>query len=87
MRFFRFPPEPTWSPPFIYRITHYYYGMMGCLLVLLIGIPVSYMTRSGKEKPVSKDLISPAMHWALDKTVLPEYYSVAKASQIVVNQK
>ncbi|XP_065172016.1 LOW QUALITY PROTEIN: sodium-coupled monocarboxylate transporter 2-like [Atheta coriaria] len=84
--FREFPPEPTWSPPFIYRITHYYYGMMGCLLVLLIGIPVSYMTRS-KRKPVSKDLISPAMHWALDKTVLPEYYSVAKASQIVVNQK
>lgn len=67
------------EPFFIYKITYYYYTIMGFVLVFLIGIPISLLTRN-KNHHVDRDLISPVCHWLLPKekeTV--EYYSVEQA--------
>ncbi|XP_017772840.1 PREDICTED: sodium-coupled monocarboxylate transporter 1-like [Nicrophorus vespilloides] len=69
----------------LFRITHYYYAAMGTLLVLLIGLPVSYFTRN-EEDVVDPDLISPVSKWMLKKEK-GKYYDVKKALNIVHSEK
>lgn len=52
---------------------------MGFVLVFLIGIPVSLLTKN-KNHHVNPDLISPVCHWLLPKENKNiEYYSVEQA--------
>ncbi|XP_017772841.1 PREDICTED: sodium-coupled monocarboxylate transporter 2-like [Nicrophorus vespilloides] len=75
--------EPT-EVSFIYRLSFYYYVVLGTFMVFLIGIPVSWFTRDD-EPPVHKDLICGVMQWAIpkDKKRPPTYYSVEKAIEMV----
>ncbi|GJQ68456.1 hypothetical protein Trydic_g17034 [Trypoxylus dichotomus] len=50
----------------LFRVSHYYYTLIGMFVVLAVGLPISWFT--GKEKDVNKELITPWMHWAIPKT-------------------
>lgn len=78
--------SPEFEPSFLFRITYWYYGIMGCLIVFIVGIPMSYLTKSKTDKIVNRDLITPIMQWALKDESLKQdklYYSVDKALKIV----
>lgn len=49
----------------LFRITHYYNTFMGVVILLLIALPVSWLTR--KDKIVDEELITPLMRWAIPK--------------------
>lgn len=49
----------------LFRISHYYYSLVGTLVVLIIGLPISWIT--GKEVNVDEKLITPWMRWAIIK--------------------
>ncbi|XP_063925702.1 sodium-coupled monocarboxylate transporter 1-like [Zophobas morio] len=68
--------------PFIFRISYYYYTLIGCAMSMIIGIIISYMTNKD-QCPVDKALLSPVIY-----SFLPEdskkngaivYTSVEKA--------
>ncbi|XP_059488854.1 sodium-coupled monocarboxylate transporter 1-like [Neocloeon triangulifer] len=51
----------------IFRLSYMYFGLLGSLIVLLVGIPVSYMDTS-KRKSLHKDLFCPLVHrWLPDQ--------------------
>lgn len=73
----------TYEPFFLYRISYYYYSLLGSSMVFIIGLPISYFTRK-HEKPVNRALISPIIHWMLPKKESKDnYYSIDIASKIV----
>ncbi|GJQ68457.1 hypothetical protein Trydic_g17035 [Trypoxylus dichotomus] len=51
----------------LFRISHYYYSLLGTLVVLVIGLPISWIT--GEERDVDERLITPWMQWAIPKKV------------------
>lgn len=53
--------EPLW----LFRISFHYYVFVGCLICLIIGLPVSWFTR----KDVDPDLLSPVIRKLIFKTV------------------
>ncbi|XP_017772838.1 PREDICTED: sodium-coupled monocarboxylate transporter 2-like [Nicrophorus vespilloides] len=66
----------------LFKISHYYFTAMGTLLVIIIGLPVSWFT-GGREQIVDPDLISPVSKWMLKK----DYYAVEKALKMVHTEK
>lgn len=55
----------------IFEVTVYYYGVIACILSMLFGIIVSYLTGPNKLEQVDRDLLSPVIH-----RFLPKYTSV-----------
>lgn len=76
------------QPFFLFRITYYYYTMMGSVLTVLIGVVASWLFKSDDDS-VSEDVISPVVHWTIKhkKITDPYYYSVEKANSIVYTEK
>ena len=69
----------------LFRLSHYYYSMLGGIVVILVGLLISKFTRE-KNSTVRRELISPVMHWALptrEDGESIEYYTVDKALKIV----
>ncbi|KAK9708914.1 Sodium:solute symporter family [Popillia japonica] len=70
-------------PFFLYRISYYYYTLIGACVTTIVGLIVSYLTRKKDDPPVHKDLITPLMHFLLpqEEAVITEkvYYRVEKA--------
>ncbi|KAI4470147.1 sodium-coupled monocarboxylate transporter [Holotrichia oblita] len=64
----------------LFRISHYYYTLIGMLVVLAIGLPVSWFTE--REKSVDKDLITPCMQWAIPKTENEKLYGIITAEEL-----
>lgn len=65
--------------PSLFKISHYWYTMIGTFITIFIGIPVSYMTE--KVKP-SKKLLSPLVYsFVPDAKDTPEYLDVENALQ------
>lgn len=88
--FFRSTSPPPIEEPFIlFRITHYYYTVLGTLLTIFFGWLISWLT--GKDtRPARKELLCPLVHFLLPKedehTInVSKYYSVDKALHILTN--
>lgn len=84
------PPEEVPEKPFaIFLISFYFFVFIGAVLVLLIGLPVSWMTKNEKDEPVNLDLISPIVYRFLPQTqnhdkLSLQYQTVEKALTNVV---
>lgn len=82
------PPTVAVSQPFfLYRISRYYYAIMGMLITMIIGYIISLFTKD-EEKPLRLDLVSPLVHFLIPKSkkAVPEtvdYYSVDKALTMI----
>lgn len=62
----------------LFRISHYYYSLIGTLVVLIIALPISWLT--GNQTHVDEELITPWMRWAIpnkDNKYTPTYSEVA----------
>ncbi|KAI4470149.1 sodium-coupled monocarboxylate transporter [Holotrichia oblita] len=70
-------------PFFLYRISYYYYTLIGASITIIVGLIVSYLTRKKDDPPVHKDLITPLMHFLLpqEEVIMTEkvYYPIEKA--------
>lgn len=74
------------EPFFLYRITHYYYTLIGFSLVFLIGTTTSWLFK-GDEPPVHPDLISPIAHRFLtDESKKLQYFEVDVALKQITNE-
>lgn len=51
----------------LYRLSYYYYTMIGAMVVVLVGFVVSVLTGPNDPKTMNKDLLSPAIHGFLPK--------------------
>lgn len=72
----------------MYRITHYYYSIIGAMLVLIVGIPVSLITGRGQKQKVDKSLLSPVVSWMVsEETEELSYYDVNKAVKMLTIHK
>lgn len=66
---------------FIFRISYYYYTMIGTVIVLVVGNVVSLWTQDDSP-PVHRDLLSPVIRpWLRDDKL--DYYSVNRALDMV----
>ncbi|GJQ68446.1 hypothetical protein Trydic_g17029 [Trypoxylus dichotomus] len=65
------------EPFFIYKVSFYWYAIMGLLMVVLTSLVISYFTEH--EKPLNKDCISPIMHFLINDKYEgpPDYDDVA----------
>ncbi|KAJ3663252.1 hypothetical protein Zmor_007555 [Zophobas morio] len=54
------------SVPYIFRISHYYYSLMGCTVSIVLGLIISYMTNK-EDHPVDRSLLSPVIYRFLPK--------------------
>lgn len=79
--FFRTPLPTTYEEPYwLFRISFYYYVLIGAIVVVIIALPVSWLTRKEEDPPVHPDLISPCIHWTLPENEKPpEYLTVEGA--------
>ena len=68
-------PEDTF---FLYRVSYYYYTLLGALITVGVGLVVSFLTGPQDPRTVSRALLSPAIHGFLPgprpplKPTLPE---------------
>ncbi|KAF5284018.1 hypothetical protein FQR65_LT13625 [Abscondita terminalis] len=72
------------KPPSIFMISHYYFSVVGMMLVIIIGLLVSWITKKKDEPPVHRDLLSPCIYRFLSDnkngdTELADYDSIEKA--------
>lgn len=54
------------QPMFLYRISYYYYSLLGFLATTAIALPVSFFT-GGFKQTIDKDLLTPVIHPFLRK--------------------
>lgn len=79
------------EPFVLFRISHYYYGVIGTIIAMVVGYIVSIFTR--EENFVRPELVSPIVRWLLPKEKKPitselvDYVSVEKAMYIAANEK
>ncbi|BET02958.1 Sodium:solute symporter family [Nesidiocoris tenuis] len=59
--------------PVMYRLSVFYYSMVGSFIVVIVGLIVSYFTGFNKLSDVNPDLLSPIVHPLLPKK--PKLYS------------
>lgn len=77
--------------PFVlYRISHYYYGVIGTVITMVVAYIISIFTR--EENFVRPELVCPMVRWLLPKEKRPisevvDYATVEKAMYIVANEK
>ncbi|XP_015834034.1 sodium-coupled monocarboxylate transporter 2 [Tribolium castaneum] len=74
------------EPPAIFRISFYYYTLIGALSTIIFALIISYMTNKN-DPPVDKSLISPVSHFLLPKDTktngVVEYNTVERALEVV----
>ncbi|XP_063925469.1 sodium-coupled monocarboxylate transporter 2-like [Zophobas morio] len=76
------------EPFILFRISHYYYGLLGTSVTIICGLLFTYML-GNDDPPVHRDLLSPVIYFLLsDKEVencpTKEYYKLDKASHYVL---
>lgn len=52
---------------YLYKISVFHYGLISCLLVILVGMPISLLTGKNHQIP-HHDLLSPLLHKWLPAT-------------------
>ncbi|KAK4873454.1 hypothetical protein RN001_015483 [Aquatica leii] len=55
------------TPPGIFTLSHYFYSVVGMMLVIVIGLFVSWLTKSKDEPAVHRELLSPCIYRFLSK--------------------
>ncbi|KAK9688418.1 Sodium:solute symporter family [Popillia japonica] len=65
----------------LFRITHYYYALVGALIVFAVALPVSWLTEN--EKPVDEKLITPFMRRWISKRKTQVFIDVIRESELV----
>jgi len=79
--------EPA-QPFGIFFISFYFFTFIGTVLVLLIGLPVSWVTRNKRDAPVDSDLLSPCIYWLLPEKqkgkLSTRYVSVERALENIL---
>lgn len=72
--------EPLW----IYKVSFYYYAFMGTMAVIIIALPISWLTKDSEKVPTNPDLYSPLVHRFLPNEDKPvEYSTIEKALHII----
>lgn len=66
-----------------YKVTVFYYSIIGCIIVLLIGIPVSLLTGGNKHKQLDLNLISPIITPFCDVKKKHRYSSVQTKTELL----
>lgn len=61
-------PEPVFA---LYRLSYMYYTALGAVTTLTVGIVVSLLTGSNKDKELNIDLFSPLIHRLIRKKQKP----------------
>lgn len=56
----------------LYRLSYYYYTLIGALIVVVVGVAVSFLTGPQDPRTVNQSLLSPAIHGFLPKPAKPE---------------
>lgn len=62
------PPDPVFV---LYRLSYMYYTALGTITTLIVGITVSLLTGSNKDKELNIDLFSPLIHCLIRKKQKP----------------
>jgi sodium-coupled monocarboxylate transporter 8/12 len=74
------------QPHVIFRISYYYYTLIGTIVSMILGLVISYMTNKD-DPPVDKALISPVSYFLLPKDSksngFTQYNTVTKALHLV----
>lgn len=73
----------------LFRISHYYYSLVGASVVLAVGLSVSWLTKDDSHF-VDERLITPWMRWTLSKVngEKPPQYDVVTMDELKeLNQK
>lgn len=77
-------------PNIIFRISFYYYAIIGFAISMLVGIVTSHLTRNKNDELVHPDFLSPVVYWMLpkDQKYTPrEYQCVGQAMQVISYDK
>lgn len=89
---FRLPPQENDSHLFfLFRVSRYYYSMMGALTTIIVGYAISLCTKDNK-KLLRLDLVSPMVHRLIPekKRAEPykvEYHTVKQALNVVYDNR
>lgn len=73
-------------PHVIFRISFFYFCLMGCIILMVVGMAVSYATRSENDEPTHPDLLSPVVYWMLpeDYKFPPSYdQTIKKPTEVI----
>lgn len=62
----------------LFKISFHYYCMMGTLATILIGLLVSYATKSKEDRLKNIDLLSSCVHRFVNKTDIADYDEIEK---------
>lgn len=46
----------------LYRVSYYYYTLLGAGIVVVVGLAVSFLTGPQDPRTMNRDLLSPAIH-------------------------
>lgn len=76
------------QPFILFRVSFYYYTLIGLLVCLFAALVISYCTKKSSTHPVNRDLFSPLIYGLIPEdrnanTNQVEYFSVNKALHIV----
>ncbi|XP_071056778.1 sodium-coupled monocarboxylate transporter 1-like [Onthophagus taurus] len=75
--------EPE-EPFVIYKVSFYFYTLLGLIIVFIVSIAVSYFTKS--DETLNKDCIAPiSQRFIKSEKHPPTYYTIDKAANIAVN--
>jgi multisubunit Na+/H+ antiporter MnhB subunit len=53
-----------------------YFNVLGCCIVIVVGLVVSFLTGATSPRELHPDLLSPVVHWALPKKHKDQYQAV-----------
>ncbi|KAL1517792.1 hypothetical protein ABEB36_001516 [Hypothenemus hampei] len=59
-------PIEEFQPLFLFRLSFYWYTLIGAVITITLGLMISYITGNG-QKPVDKKLVSPVVRFLLEK--------------------
>ncbi|XP_066991697.2 sodium-coupled monocarboxylate transporter 1 [Anabrus simplex] len=75
---------PTQEPFILFRISFMYLNMIGCFIVLIVGVVVSYITGAKDLRDVDRDLISPVLHRWLPERSKPQEFDKATVQPLML---
>ena len=67
------------QPFVLYRLSYLYFNVLGCFIVIVVGLVVSFLTGATSSGELHPDLLSPVVHWILPKKHKDQYQPVKQA--------
>ncbi|KAI4470150.1 sodium-coupled monocarboxylate transporter [Holotrichia oblita] len=68
------------QPFFLFRISFFYYTMIGGLIAIIVSVIVSHFTE--RDKPLNKKCLSPIVRSLIDDDEFTKYHTVEKATEL-----